>query len=722
MDCFQKLFNKILEDFKNNPLKVVYICVFILCFILFSSSIISTKGLTLSNAFFNDKKDTFMDFFNSVYYSIDLPYGKHHVIYPALVTVSYMLIGKLCSPYLVTSIGSTIGLQFRNSQMSMMLFLIITFIFIYVGHYLVRKIFKPSAINELLCLILFCSFPLVYGIERGNSILYVLVFTLIFVIGYQSDNKYIRYLSYLSLAIATGIKIYVILFSLLLIRDRHFREFIILYSVTIIVFIVPFIFTDGTFYSLLHNIFSYTGGASVTSGSFYSIKEFLGFFNKTLDESTRYYLQYILFGILYISLLLSSFFAQCLKKWQLLVLICCAITLGMGTSATYNNCLFLIPLIFFFNEEDEMSLRNVVYLSLFLLMMIWVPAFNTQMIVYVGYIHTIPPFILEILILVHLLMHRKQVPSNLKTKIVECSPIKTILVLTVSTAIVIVSLVSPLYTESDTVLIENNGNNTVRLVNDDEEIVFSFDSTTNVFTSNCDGSYIWSVATGETLISTDNGYVGVSSGMYIRTGTNSRVGVNFNESDITSDWSGTIKNNTITVNYTKSNGSPTTISWKYNSYATIPSNDGDLSYFSASVNNSRIYLSDSDEIISTMYSNKHTALFGIRGTTLWVNGEQYSDSVRYNFTQPPEYPDIKAIRTNYTSTAIVIPGDTDDHNDYLIGYIVPRSVYSVQSITDREIEITKYVCGGLFGLYLIGLGITCFYLVSPRNKQYIFHE
>ena len=61
--------------------------------ILLAVASVVTKGAAFNSIMFANRADYFMDYFNSIYYSLNGPYQNFDVIYPALVTLAYGAIG-----------------------------------------------------------------------------------------------------------------------------------------------------------------------------------------------------------------------------------------------------------------------------------------------------------------------------------------------------------------------------------------------------------------------------------------------------------------------------------------------------------------------------------------------------------------------------------------------------------------------------------------------------
>ena len=68
------------------------------------------------------------------------------------------------------------------------------------------------------------SYPVMFCLERGNILILSVVFAMFFIFFKDSDNKFIKELSYISLAMSAGIKIYPAVFGLTLIIEKKYKE------------------------------------------------------------------------------------------------------------------------------------------------------------------------------------------------------------------------------------------------------------------------------------------------------------------------------------------------------------------------------------------------------------------------------------------------------------------------------------------------------------------
>lgn len=691
----QRLKNSLKDFSSKHTLVSIYLLFFGISSIVFLTSIIFTRGTTLSNAFFSDKSDTFMDFFNSVMYSSDLPYTKYTVIYPALITVFYKAIGYFTILFDV-SMGDSIAHQMRNSQSAMMVFIIVTLIAIYFLLILLRRYFEKSSNLkvELLSVLLICSYPLMYAIERGNSIVYVLVALLFYVLFYNSQNKFLRYISYFCLGIATGIKIYVVFFGLLILRERSYREFILCCILILILFFVPFIFTDGTIYALMHNIFSYTGGASEVPGSFHNIKELLGYFSELLDSSMRYYLQYLLFILLYLCTFVVCTFGKSLELWKITTLICSACVLGMGTGAPYNFCLYIIPFTMLLSNDYNPTRRNTTYVLLFIFMFIWIPAPSEGLVKCVEVIHFLPAYLLTLLVFGEFfvsVIKRETVRLKCNNQFNDDAALKCVIIALIgATVIILITLITP-YLDHDSAAIDNVGQNSGRFIESDEEFTFSYDSGTFI---SSDGVYQWNPVLSEFLISTDNGFVSSDSVMYY-TSDGQRIGA-----ILPNSWTGCIKNGCVSLDYSDSIGAHS-IAWTYFEFAVAVSSEGNLSIYSIAAGSQRVYVNSCDLIYGVTYSDENSSIIGTVGNSAYTNGEIIG-TVCYTFKQEVYYTNAVLFQTSASGSTISVDCGTETH---ISEFIVPKSIYSELNFSQKELKITFLVCAGIIILCVLGLVI-----------------
>lgn len=347
----------------NTKSKLFYAFMFLCMLITFISGLAS-DGQSITNMLFN-RDDIFMDFFNSINDCADDAYGEYGVIYPPLVVLFYRFFSCFFE-------SGTTSHDMRDTSLGMMCFVLLTIICLY----LIVKCFTKfkngnNADKALFLFFTITSLPMIYLLERGNILIIVISLILMFVYGYDSDKPLIRHIAFISLAIAVSIKIYPVIFGLVLLRKKNNIKNIlwcILYG--ILFFFVPFLFLGGfsQVFVLIKNIL-YT--SSMFAGNGYGFKvnitNTFDFIGALVDHP--YIFSVIGNAILFITAIIGivlTLFAKFDCEWKLFAIPSLFIILIPGFSYIYCITYMLIVLLMFLNEEKKSKL-DIVYLVLFVL-------------------------------------------------------------------------------------------------------------------------------------------------------------------------------------------------------------------------------------------------------------------------------------------------------------------------------------------------------------------
>lgn len=344
--------------------------------IFFTIASLIAGGIHLESILFSDRADYFMDYFNSVYYGHNNPYMSHKVIYPPLITVFYQVIGVMLETYY----GSfTNGFDIRNTPGGMVSYIILTIAALAALYYIFDKGRRISKKEMLLFfLIVITSYPMVYCFDRGNSMLYSVVFISLFLLFYNSPNKKLRYLSYVSLSIATSIKIYPAFFGVLILKrsieEGDFKELISCVIICVLMFFLPFFLTDGTFNDMFRNAIELSSNR-ITFGQV-NITAILEAFLIGIGVET--YADYRNIGTvlsLFLLVLIAVFilFDKTMPDWQAICLLACAQVLCTGLGAQYLLLYMIIPAWYFINSHPVGSKTNIIYSILFVTIILLIP-------------------------------------------------------------------------------------------------------------------------------------------------------------------------------------------------------------------------------------------------------------------------------------------------------------------------------------------------------------
>lgn len=132
---------------------------------------------------------------------------------------------------------------YLNSVMGYVMFMMVC-LMIFLGYFMKVETQKNADKFIFSCALLL-SGPIIYNWECGNIVFLAIAFIYIFLLLYNSDNKYFRLLAYLALGIATALKVYPAVFSLMVLSRSNKKEFIVCAVIVLVITVAPFFYFDG---------------------------------------------------------------------------------------------------------------------------------------------------------------------------------------------------------------------------------------------------------------------------------------------------------------------------------------------------------------------------------------------------------------------------------------------------------------------------------------------
>lgn len=345
--------------------------------VVFAVVSIVNPGDQFSNIFFwrpDDRADTFMDFYNSVYDTMYGPY-EHDVIYPPLCCLIFKLIGSFLpqSTYVkewVARGGFRIR-SFQEIQFSLLMFFAI-FIILFVGC-MQKPLNKRGYFEKMfITLAMFLSTPVMFALERGNIIIYSFVFLLMYFICYDDNRPWLREVGYICLALSAAIKLYPAIFGLILIRDKRIKEAIRTVIYGIVFTVGPFVFFGGI--KAIQQMLSAIGKFKATENYGISFSNGVSF---VLFGSTGYHRVLSIGGMIVAACLIAAVFMVGKKpenRWKL------AAALSLSMLGLVENCgkymiaFMIIPWLYFFFTERRLKIIDYVYAILMTVMLAPFPA------------------------------------------------------------------------------------------------------------------------------------------------------------------------------------------------------------------------------------------------------------------------------------------------------------------------------------------------------------
>ncbi len=376
------------KDLRKPHFKSFYYILFALFLLLFFGSLLLSGGNTLKAALFGDASDTFMDHYNSVIYNeVEDPY-EILVVYPPLASLLY----RLCNYSIPSDDYRSLVTDPSELAQSRLLRIGQSFVFQFIVYWVVALLIFLAAIcllkkgsgpeKALFAAATVMSSPFLYMADRGNNVILPVAFSVLFIVLYNHENKVLRELGLISLAIAVALKIYPLAFLVIFIADKRYkdlgRELIYIFLLLVLPF---FIFYNGlsSMLLMLKNLFGFDAKRTTESNIsgqldfkrmffflYGGLRKYTGI---TITENMREVYanisRYTLSAICGFGALFSK------KMWKRTALLAAVIYGFPGSASTYILLFMVIPTALFLDEEKTPSFKN--YLYLFLIAMTQVP-------------------------------------------------------------------------------------------------------------------------------------------------------------------------------------------------------------------------------------------------------------------------------------------------------------------------------------------------------------
>ncbi len=341
--------------------KNLYLLIIYSLMVIFFIGNFLTKGLGVDRLFFWALRDTFSDRLAMIE-SADMYCSERYSLvpsfYPPLNNILYWIPSSILGDSLKNRF-SYLGTDMENDSFVIMLWvfymiIIIVSLFVvvckYIGDCSTRKILFGFSI--------FLLGPVLYAIERGNSVLLAVLFSILFFCYYDSDRVMLRESALISLAVAASIKIYPLIFFVVCLKTGNstggkVRTTIKFMLYGALINIAAFIPYGGmtAIIDFVNNLFANRGGGHSsallwTEGGidYYNLLRF--FVNTASASSLRKILMLItLLCTVYVFINAKKIY----EKSLILVIVICTFPLE---SYYYVLSFLIIPLIQLYKEEN----------------------------------------------------------------------------------------------------------------------------------------------------------------------------------------------------------------------------------------------------------------------------------------------------------------------------------------------------------------------------------
>lgn len=353
----------------------------------FALMLLISRGEAIESLIWNGETHAiFPDFFQTVHEgSTKHPYDLKSV-YPPLVYAICYVISLFIPGMQGNEIISWLKIDWGEPTISgiRIAFIILFALSIVSVSLMVRKYctFDKKFKFLLLLLILF-SAPMIFMLDRGNMLLIPWFLCMFFVFNYDNPSSKRRIMAILCLSVAMNFKPYLVVFSLLMLFDRRYRDFILCLIFSLVLFILPMLFMGGLseipvfIHNMLNledvnsrNLFGYgykIGFANTVSFISSYLSTNFGIFVAESTINMIINASKILLGIgyLYVMAVSKTYWERVLVAFLFYIMVA-------NTTWTYMGIYLTIPLMLILNQKKE-SRTTVLFTVLILLCLVPLP-------------------------------------------------------------------------------------------------------------------------------------------------------------------------------------------------------------------------------------------------------------------------------------------------------------------------------------------------------------
>ena len=310
--------------------------------------------------------DYFADFQNVVGYSGKLDpyhnvvYGPQEKVYPPLSYLFAYLFSRLVDIDVYYETNYFLNMY----QEPLFLFMFILYnIALAVSFYeiLRHRLVGKRGTVILLSIVFLFSRPMMFTIERGNSMILSMIFTMCFIFNYDSGSKIRKEFGLISLAIAAALKITPALLGLLLvIEKKHWKDALRTVLYGLLFFFIPFLFLKG---GMIENIKQLWLNIQADL-NYYSKLEGCTFeaclyqIGVKIPGNIASILKWVVAGVLTLGCVMTK------EKWKRIMMISLVLILTPAHSGDYC-VLYIIPAaVLFLNEKEKSIIDLIIFLGM----------------------------------------------------------------------------------------------------------------------------------------------------------------------------------------------------------------------------------------------------------------------------------------------------------------------------------------------------------------------
>ena len=328
---------------------------------------------------FNEGQWLLSDFFLTLRSLLDGdPYGNYEIYMPLTYLVLYPF-SQICD-YGALSVEHdwlflTECWAIPKAMLSYLFLLLIMLLLFWHSLYQLKR---QHGLANWSFLLLFFSSIFIFSLERGNLIILSAACVNYFLAYHDDVDKKKVYLALFSLVIATILKIYPVIFGLLLLKEKRYKDILFCIAIGIPLVFLPYLAFDGGFTNIpvhLSNITNMQGEFSFKWDYFFGMTKIpTMLYSSVIITGPTYHFLVSILGILNLVLVLLTVLIVLVGKepyWKNVMLLACALILYPTNSSFYCGLYFFPVFCIFMGDEHKNN--RMVYLLLLLSCVIFNP-------------------------------------------------------------------------------------------------------------------------------------------------------------------------------------------------------------------------------------------------------------------------------------------------------------------------------------------------------------
>lgn len=328
-----------------SPPNVFFVISVINIFIMFTMLII-TNGKAVLTMGYGDS--LFCDFWAHINRLLNYEniYGNlkdADAIFPPLAYCFMMFFAKMIA---FKNVDGTTTRDIATSGYGILVLIMYLILFVVIFVQVINYAYKENThYKSFLILVFMCSYPF-WGcaFERGNPVIWAMLFLLLGLILRNHEKWYIREIALICIAISAGFKIYPAIFGMLYIAEKRMKEACRLIVYGLMSFFVPFLLLGerANFIDYLGTFERYLGKEVYSQTSIIgNCVMLLGDYGVVFGK--------IIIVVLFICVLGYLFIEK--ANWKSIALLTAINTIVLPESYLYTYVYISIPLLFFLNEK-----------------------------------------------------------------------------------------------------------------------------------------------------------------------------------------------------------------------------------------------------------------------------------------------------------------------------------------------------------------------------------